>query len=83
MNPDELGARALRAVLAGRNMTLYLPAYAAWPKGWPRGARLSADRTGAHYSYDPLKVLAYIQRLGKLINQGPESNEPIEGIDKC
>ena len=83
MKPDELGARAVRALLAGRDMTLYLPAGEAWPLGWPSGDQLSADGTGEHYSFDPLKVLAYMQRLGKLINQGPESNEPIEGIDKC
>tara|TARA_R110000868_G_scaffold74752_4_gene216282 strand:+ start:1170 stop:1394 length:225 start_codon:yes stop_codon:yes gene_type:complete len=66
VKPEELKARAVAAILAGTDLTLHLPKGAKFPKGWPRGDLLSVTDKGRNYSYDPLKLLAYIQKLGKL-----------------
>ncbi len=68
MKPEELGAAAIGAILAGTDMTLTLPAGEKWPQGWPRGELLSVTPTGRNVSFNPLKVLAFMQRLGKLNN---------------
>ena len=75
MRPEELGAAALCAILDGTDMTLTLPAGEKWPQGWPRGELLSVTATGKNVSFDPLKVLAFMQRLGKLDNgKAPNAN---------
>ena len=68
MQPEELGAVAVGAILAGTDLTLHLPAGEKWPPGWPRGELLSVTERGRNYSFNPLKVLAFMQRLGKLSN---------------
>ncbi len=68
MKPEELGAVAVGAILAGTDLTLHLPAGEKWPQGWPRGELLSVTERGRNYSFNPLKVLAFMQRLGKLDN---------------
>lgn len=69
MTPEQLGASALGALLAGTDMTLHLPAGEKWPDGWPRGELLSVNESGKNVSFNPLKVLAYMQKLAKLGNQ--------------
>lgn len=78
MKPAELGAAALRAILDGTDITLTLPAGEKWPRGWPRGELLSVTATGKNVSFDPLKVLALMQRLGKLDN-GKAPNVELRG----
>ena len=68
MQPEELGAVAVGAILAGTDLTLHLPAGEKWPQGWPRGELLSVTERGRNYSFNPLKVLAFMRRLGKLDN---------------
>ena len=80
MQPEELGAVAVGAILAGTDLSLHLPAGEKWPQGWPRGELLSVTERGRNYSFNPLKVLAFMQRLGKLSN-GQAPNVPHEGAD--
>ena len=54
-------------------MTLHLPTGQKWPPGWPRGKLLSVTSTGRNVSYDPIKVLAYMQRTAKLSNGQPSN----------
>lgn len=63
-----IASAAVGAILAGTDMTLHLPAGEKWPQGWPRGELLSVTERGKNYSFNPLKVLAFMQRLGKLSN---------------
>ena len=78
MKPEELGAVAVGAILAGTDLTLHLPAGEKWPQGWPRGELLSVTERGRNYSFNPLKVLAFMQRLGKLSN-GQAPNVELTG----
>ena len=78
MKPEELGAVAVGAILAGTDLTLHLPAGEKWPQGWPRGELLSVTERGRNYSFNPLKVLAFMQRLGKLSN-GQAPNVDVTG----
>ena len=78
MKPEELGAVAVGAILAGTDVTLHLPAGEKWPQGWPRGELLSVTERGRNYSFNPLKVLAFMQRLGKLGN-GQAPNAALRG----
>lgn len=68
MKPEELAARAVGAILVGTDLTLHLPAGEKWPQGWPRGELLSVTNEGKNISFNPLKVLAFMQRLAKLDN---------------
>ena len=68
LKPEELASAATRAILAGTDITLHLPAGETWPPGWPRGELLSVNGGGKNFSFDPLKVLAFMQRLAKLNN---------------
>ena len=71
MAPEELAAMAVSAILAGTDLTLHLPAKEKWPQGWPRGELLSVNEKGKNISFDPLKVLGFMQRLAKLDNGKP------------
>lgn len=75
MAPEELGAAALGAILAGTDMTLHLPQCEKWPDGWPRGELLSVNEIGKNYSFNPLKVLGFMQRLAKLSNGQPSNKQ--------
>ena len=69
MAPEELAARAVGAILAGTDLTLHLPAGEKWPRGWPRGELLSVNvDKGRNISFDPLKILGFMQKLAKLDN---------------
>ena len=73
MKAEILAASAAGAILAGTDMTLHLPTGQKWPPGWPRGKLLSVTSTGRNVSYDPIKVLAYMQRTAKLSNGQPSN----------
>ena len=66
MTPIELSSAAVGALLAGKNITLHLPVGEKWPPWWPRGELLSVNDLGKNVSFDPLKVLASLQRLAKI-----------------
>lgn len=52
-----------QALIAGQRVTLSLPLGKTWPRGWPRGELLSVGTDGhRNVSYDPLRVLAWVQR---------------------
>ena len=78
MKPEELGAAAVSAILVGTDLTLHLPKGEKLPQGWPRGELLNVTETGRNMSFDPIKLLAYLQKLGKLSNI-PKPNVPVEG----
>lgn len=79
MAPEELGAAAVATILTGTDMTLHLPKGEKWPQGWPRGELLSESELGRNYSFNPLKVLGFMQRLAKLDNV--DGARYIEGAD--
>lgn len=63
MKVEELCFDAAKCILRGCNLTLTLPEGQGWPHGFPRGEMLSVGASGsANRSYDPLKVLAWVQR---------------------
>lgn len=68
MAPEELAARAVGALLAGTDITLHLKKGDKYPYGWPRGELLSVSDMGKNYSFNPLKILAVMQKLAKLDN---------------
>lgn len=68
MKPEELGAASVAAILTGTDLTLHLPKGEKFPQGWPRGELLSVTEKGKNFSFNPLKLLAYLQKLGKLSN---------------
>lgn len=75
MEVKTLCEAALSAIIAGTDMTLHLPAGEKWPLGWPRGELLSVTEKGKNCSFDPLKVLAHVQRLAKLSNCYPPAKD--------
>ena len=63
MKVEDLWFDAAKCILHGCNLTLTLPIGQQWPPGFPRGELLSVGTNGsANRSYDPLKVLAWVQR---------------------
>ena len=66
MTPQEIAARAVSAILQGTDLTLHLPTGEKFPKGWPRGELLSMNDKGKNFSFDPLKILGFMQKLAKL-----------------
>ena len=66
MNAEEMGAAAVGAILAGTDLTLHLPKDEKWPPGWPRGELLSITDKGKNVSFNPLKILAHMQKLARL-----------------
>ena len=63
MEPEKLCAAAVAAILHGTDITLNLPTGEKWPKGWPRGELLSVNDIGQNRSFDPVKVLAHVQKF--------------------
>ena len=66
-SPDinELAAAALRALLDGTSVTLTVLDGKHPARGWPRGELMCVNAHGRSYSYDPIKVLKYLQKLVK------------------
>lgn len=63
MLPRQMAELAVEAILDGGRMTMVLPQKVRWPKGFPRGTLLSeTELRGRVYSFDPLKILAFIQQ---------------------
>lgn len=66
MEVETLCKVAMTALINGTDLTLHLPHGEKWPLGWPRGKLLSVNDRGKNAAFDPLKVLAHVQRLAKL-----------------
>ncbi len=60
MTPSELAADAAEAIQEGTNMTLVLPRPFKRPHKFPRGELLCQQEKSNVYSYDPLKILAWL-----------------------
>ena len=77
MEPEKLAAAAVSAILVGTDLTLTLPDKEKWPNGWPRGELLSVNPKTKmrNYSFNPLKVLAFMQKIGKLSNFPHENDK--------
>ena len=73
MTPEKLAAGCAAAIINGSNITLLLPSGEKWPPGWPRGELLCVTSDGRSVSFDPLRVLASMQKLAKLGNVYPDS----------
>jgi hypothetical protein len=79
MTPEQMAKDAAAAIQAGTNMTLVLPR--PWknrPPKFPRGELLCENSNGQNvYSYDPIKVLAWLAAMGlvkvetKVVEQPP------------
>lgn len=76
MSPDKLGFAALSAILEGADMTLHIPHKEKWPTGWPRGELLSVNDMGKNYSFNPVKVLAFMHKIAKLSNGHSRNSTP-------
>lgn len=65
MTPDAMAADAAAALAAGTNMTLVRGRGVKMPPKFPRGELLCENYDGTRcYSYDPLKVLAWLSAMG-------------------
>lgn len=65
MSPTDLARDAAEALAAGTHMTLVRRRGAKTPKGFPRGELLCENADGRNvYSYDPLRVLAWMKANG-------------------
>ena len=65
MTPNELAALAMQAIASGTNMTIVRLRGKKPPRGFPRGELLCEDSNGRNvYSYDPLRVLAWLSANG-------------------
>jgi len=65
MSPTDLARDAAEAIAAGTHMTLVRRRGAKAPKGFPRGELLAENDDGRNvYSYDPLRVLAWMKANG-------------------
>ena len=65
MTPEVMAADAAAALAAGTNMTLVRRRGVKMPPKFPRGELLCENFDGTRcYSYDPLKVLAWLSAMG-------------------
>jgi hypothetical protein len=65
MTPEAMAADAAAAIAAGTNMTLVRGRGTKMPPKFPRGELLCENFDGTRcYSYDPLKVLAWLSAMG-------------------
>jgi|AntDeeMinimDraft_6_1070357.scaffolds.fasta_scaffold02941_4 hypothetical protein len=68
MNPTEMAKDACEALEAGTNMTIVLPKpWSNRPPKFPRGSLLCEQDGSNVYSYDPMKILAWLT-ANNLIN---------------
>ena len=68
MTPEAMAADAAGALAAGTNITLVRRRGQKMPPKFPRGELLCESFDGTKcYSYDPLKVLAWLSAMG-LVN---------------
>ena len=69
-----------QALMAGQNITLSLPKGYKWPHKFPRGELLSVGTNGArNVSFDPLRVLAWVQQATKAMQAIHEGFTPGAG----
>lgn len=65
MTPEAMAADAAGALAAGTRMTLVRRRGVKMPPKFPRGELLCENFDGTKcYSYDPLKVLAWLSAMG-------------------
>ena len=65
MTPESMAADAAGALAAGTRMTLVRRQGVKMPPKFPRGELLCENYDGTRcYSYDPLKVLAWLSAMG-------------------
>ena len=65
MTPEAMAADAAGALAAGTRMTLVRRCGVKMPPKFPRGELLCENHDGTKcYSYDPLRVLAWLSAMG-------------------
>lgn len=65
MTPAEMAKEAAEALQAGTRLTLVRPKGMKMPPKFPRGELLCENHNGSRaYSYDPLRVLAWLAASG-------------------
>lgn len=65
MTPAEMAKEAADALQAGQRMTLVRSSQTKMPPNFPRGELLCENHDGTRcYSYDPLRVLAWMAASG-------------------
>lgn len=61
MTPDDMAREAADAINAGQRMSLVRPKGMKLPPNFPRGELLCENHSGSRvYSYDPVRVLAWL-----------------------
>ena len=74
MTPEQMAKDAAEAMKAGTNMTLVLQRGWKRPPKFPRGELLCSHSNGRKvYSYDPKKVLAWLEANG-LVSVAPSAD---------
>ena len=62
---EQIAADARVALAFGQRITIVQPKpWGKKPKGWPRGELLNVQGNQAAYSYDPAKILDYLEGNG-------------------
>jgi len=78
MNPNKLYADAVAAKAGlGIGITLVLPNLWKRPPGFPRGELLSETERGSVYSFDPDKIIRWLEK-NELINRQTPPNKTEE-----
>ena len=75
MTRDELASACTERLTKGLKIMLTLPPGARWPKGWPRGEMANETERGRVCYFDPLKILAWIQRAARAENEQENEQE--------
>jgi len=82
VTPVEMAAEAASALAAGQRMLLVRPRGVRMPPKFPRGELLCEQDDGNRcYSYDPLRVLAWLAAMGlvtieRTVAQSPDATPP-------
>jgi hypothetical protein len=82
MTPEAMAADATIALAAGTNMTLVRDRGVKMPPKFPRGELLCENHSGTRcYSYDPLKVLAWLSATGLVkVTTTQTPNAKVSGV---
>lgn len=79
MTPADLGRDAREALKEGGRLTLVRRRGSRPPKGFPRGEFLSENADSTVYSYDPARVLKWLEGNGLLQETKGETQVLVPG----
>ena len=80
MTPQKMATEAASALKAGTRLTLVRQRGVKPPSGFPRGELLCQNHEGSNaYSYDPARVLAWLNANRLIAIETLTPNVPVEG----